>query len=76
MAPGDLVIGDDDGVCVVPKQDAESVLGLAIARQEYEVQTRTRLANGETLWNLTGLQAVADAIGLLEEPVDGGNRSI
>jgi 4-hydroxy-4-methyl-2-oxoglutarate aldolase len=72
--PGDLVLGDDDGVCVVPRAEAEAVLKLARARVEEEHRSRERFAAGETLWTLAGFQELATAKGLREEPVAGGGQ--
>jgi 4-hydroxy-4-methyl-2-oxoglutarate aldolase len=47
VSPGDVVIGDQDGVVVVPEADAERVLGLARERMVREEATRKRLATGE-----------------------------
>lgn len=74
VEPGDLVLGDDDGVCVVPKAEATTVLEQATARLEDEGRSRERFARGETLWDLGGLQAVAAAKGLREEPIEGEGR--
>lgn len=36
VCPGDLIMGDCDGVCVIPRKDIEAVLRGAQARQAYE----------------------------------------
>ena len=45
--PGDVVIGDDDGVVIVPKLRAAQVAAAAAARETKEAATRKRLAAGE-----------------------------
>jgi 4-hydroxy-4-methyl-2-oxoglutarate aldolase len=45
--PGDLVLADDDGVCVVPRIQAPSVLAKSIERQRKEEKMRVRLQAGE-----------------------------
>jgi 4-hydroxy-4-methyl-2-oxoglutarate aldolase len=45
--PGDLVLADDDGVCVVPRANAASVLEKSTAREKKEAAVRERLKAGE-----------------------------
>lgn len=45
--PGDLLLADDDGVCVVPRKRAEFVLKASAEREQKEAKTRERLKAGE-----------------------------
>jgi len=45
--PGDIVIADDDGVCIVPLAAADDVLAKSKAREEKEAEVRARLKGGE-----------------------------
>lgn len=48
VTPGDLVIGDDDGVVVVAADDVDDVIARSRARDRDEVEIRDRLSQGET----------------------------
>ncbi|MEM9393280.1 MAG: 4-carboxy-4-hydroxy-2-oxoadipate aldolase/oxaloacetate decarboxylase [Pseudomonadota bacterium] len=45
--PGDIIVADDDGVCVVPRDTAAAVMEKAQTRLDAEEAKRQRLAAGE-----------------------------
>ena len=47
ITPGDVIIADDDGVVVVPREKAAEVLAASKAREDNEHAKRQRLASGE-----------------------------
>ncbi len=56
VAPGDVVVADDDGVMILPRERADRVLALARERLAREEAKRARLQAGETSLDLDGLR--------------------
>jgi len=44
--PGDVIVADDDGVVIVPSQDAARVAEVAQKREDLEAEKRAKLASG------------------------------
>jgi 4-hydroxy-4-methyl-2-oxoglutarate aldolase len=54
--PGDLIVADDDGVVVVQRERAESVLAASRAREDKEAGVRERLKAGEVGLDIYGMR--------------------
>lgn len=67
VKPGDIILGDNDGVVVVPLEEAEEVLKKANIRVEKEKVIMRRLKNGESLFDIYGYQKILDSLGCIEE---------
>ncbi len=62
--PGDVVVADDDGVCIVPREEAATVLAGAQQRVEREASVRQRLASGEMGLDIYNMRDKLAAAGL------------
>ena len=56
--PGDIIVGDDDGVVVVQWKSAEEVLEKALKRKAKEREFRKLMDQGKTLFELYGFDRV------------------
>lgn len=62
--PGDVIVADDDGVCVVPRDQAGAVAQAAAQRLRAEEAKRQRLAAGELGLDIYNMRAALAAKGL------------
>jgi len=66
--PGDVVIADDDGVCIVPRGEAAAVLKASEAREAKEATVRERLQRGELGLDIYTMRAKLAERGLIYRP--------
>jgi 4-hydroxy-4-methyl-2-oxoglutarate aldolase len=64
IRPGDVIVADDDGVCLVERERAADVLEKSRAREAAEEEKRRRLAAGELGLDIYGMRAKLEAMGL------------
>ena len=64
VVPGDVVVADDDGVVVVPRDEAAWALERSNQRIANEEARRSQLAAGELGVDLYGMRATLEALGV------------
>ncbi|QIC67874.1 4-carboxy-4-hydroxy-2-oxoadipate aldolase/oxaloacetate decarboxylase [Acinetobacter schindleri] len=56
VCPGDVIVADDDGVVVVPREQAEDICEKSLTRMELEEAKRLRMAQGELGLDIYGMR--------------------
>jgi 4-hydroxy-4-methyl-2-oxoglutarate aldolase len=64
VRPGDVIVGDQDGVVVVRRETAAEVARLGAARMEKEEKSRERLKTGELGVDFYGLRVKLKELGV------------
>lgn len=65
VQPGDVIVADDDGVCVVARGAAEDVAATCLAREQREAAVRARLSAGELGLDIYSMRDELAALGLV-----------
>lgn len=66
--PGDVVVGDSDGVVIVPRTEAKQVLEAALAKDRSEAEVMRKIREGQSTMDLLGFNDAYKRLGLSEEP--------
>lgn len=77
VAPGDVVVADDDGVVVVPRRQVDATLAACAARLEKEAAAREAFRHGELGLDRYGLRPVLESLGVRyvsQRDYEGGGR--
>jgi 4-hydroxy-4-methyl-2-oxoglutarate aldolase len=65
--PGDLILGDDDGMVLVEREECEAVLENSIKRTKAEEKKAEQLKTGISSVELNKLDKIFQSLGLVEE---------
>lgn len=65
--PGDVIVGDHDGVLVIPPRFLKGAIEAAESRVAKEAGFREKLAAGKTMFELLNLQPLVEAAGIVEK---------
>lgn len=67
VRPGDILVADDDGVVVIPLEQAQEALEGARQRQEREEEMLARIRSGERMYDMMGFERIFKQLGCVEE---------
>lgn len=64
VEPGDIIVGDSDGVLVIPAALLETAVANAEARAIKEIEFRRRIDEGEVLFDILGMRGIVAELGI------------
>ena len=67
VEPGDLIVGDSDGVVVVAREDVPGVLEMARQREEKEKRISAELRQGKSTLEMYGFSEILEREGMREK---------
>jgi 4-hydroxy-4-methyl-2-oxoglutarate aldolase len=67
VRPGDIIVGDADGVMVVPQEHAAGILAKAQAAAAKEQTMRERIQKGEYIYDILKLEDALKPLGVIEQ---------
>jgi 4-hydroxy-4-methyl-2-oxoglutarate aldolase len=65
--PGDIIVGDNDGIVAIPPAEAEKLLAAAHAKEESEAEVIRKIKQGQSTMTLLGFDEAYKHLGLSEE---------
>ncbi|WP_217167118.1 4-carboxy-4-hydroxy-2-oxoadipate aldolase/oxaloacetate decarboxylase [Streptomyces sp. AC512_CC834] len=70
IRPGDVIVADDDGVVVVPREQARQVADACEAREQKEAATRAAFVEGQLGLDRYGLREKLKQLGVTYQPYE------
>ena len=70
VSPGDLILGNDDGVVVIPRGLVEQLLPVCLEFEEKTRRSEKRMSEGESVLEILGYDKLLRGKGLTEEGIE------
>ncbi len=66
VRPGDLIVADGDGVIVIPRAEAATVVAAGKAKMQREAEFVAAIKGGASAWDLSGAAKSFEKLGIVE----------